>query len=115
VLGRVITEATARADARIEGPWWRVLPENPARLEACRQAANDARAKAGAFAEALGGELGPIAWVRESRDEGLRAQPGRFVALSAGGEQPEMTVEPGEMDVTAAVDVSFELRDPGQS
>src|SRR5439155_25596461 len=96
VLGRVITEATARADARIEGPWWRVLPENPARLEACRQAANDARAKARAFAEALGAELGPLAWVHESPDEVFRAQPLRAVAMASGGEQAEMTVEPGE-------------------
>jgi uncharacterized protein YggE len=102
VLGRLMTEATSRAGAQIDGPWWRVLPNNPARLEACQQAAVDARAKAQAFAEALGGRLGPIAWIRETAGEGYHDGPGptyraRAMATSAGpGPDPDLGVEPGE-------------------
>jgi uncharacterized protein YggE len=88
-----------------------VLPNNPARLEACRQAAVDARAKAQSFAEALGGRLGPIAWIRESADQGYLGGQGpvfRAQAMAASsGPEPELTVEAGEFDVSANVDVAF--------
>ncbi len=117
VLGRLMTEATSRVDARIDGPWWRVLPSNPARLEASGRAAEDARSKARTYAEALGARLGPIAWIREPArdvdDAGpyLRATP--MAAMADAG--PDMPVDPGEMDVTAAVEVAFDLiQDPGR-
>src|SRR5437762_730277 len=65
VIGRLMTEATSRAQARIEGPWWRVAPDNPAWTEARRRAALEARAKAQAYAEALGHRLGPVIAVAE--------------------------------------------------
>jgi uncharacterized protein YggE len=112
ILGRLITQATARADAQVDGPWWRILPDNPARLEACRQAARDARLKAEAYAASLGAQLGPIAWIRESSGE-YAPMPRPAFALAAratGPEQAEMDVEPGEMDVSASVSVSFDLQ-----
>jgi uncharacterized protein YggE len=111
LVGRLMTEAASRAAAQIEGPWWRVLPNNPARLEACRQAAGDARAKAQAFAEALGGRLGPIAWIRESTDQGYQGGPGAVFRAqpmaASSGPDPELAIEPGEFDVSAAVGVAF--------
>jgi uncharacterized protein YggE len=113
VLGRLITEATSRADAQIDGPWWRVLPSNPARVEACRQAAEDARTKAQAYAEALGARLGPITWIREPTEGAGFAAPAsvfRAQALTGSqGQQPDVPIEPGELDVHATVDVTFEL------
>jgi uncharacterized protein YggE len=113
VLGRLITQATARVEAQVDGPWWRILPENPARVEACRQAAQDARLKAEAYSAALGATLGPIAWIRESTGGEYAPVPRGFAlaAHAAGGaDQPEMSVEPGEMDVAATVTVSFDLQ-----
>jgi uncharacterized protein len=113
VLGPLMTEATSRADAQLDGPWWRVLPNNPARVEACRQASEDARTKAQAYAEALGARLGPIAWIREPNDRGGFAPQGpvfRAQALAAApGQHPDVPIEPGELDVQATVDVTFEL------
>jgi uncharacterized protein len=114
VLGRLITQATARAEALVDGPWWRILPENPARAEACRQAAQDARAKADAYARALGATLGSLAWIRESTGAEYGPVPRPAFAMAAramdGAEQQDMNVEPGEMDVAATVTVSFELQ-----
>ena len=53
------------ASAAITGPEWTLAPTNPAHAEARRAAAEDARLRATAYAEALGLELGPVAWVSE--------------------------------------------------
>ena len=43
------------------GPRWWIAPDNPARVEACRQAAAEAKRKAEAYADALGLRLGAVA------------------------------------------------------
>src|SRR3989442_9166480 len=53
LVGRLMTEAVSRVQAQIEGAWWRVNLDNPARAEACRQAIADARQKAEAYSQAL--------------------------------------------------------------
>lgn len=114
-LGRLIREATEQAQARVDGPWWRVKLENPARVEACRQAATEARRKAEAYAGALGAKLGAVIAVTEP---GLaRPRPtgemGQMRALAAtavvAAPPPEVEVHPGELDVSAAVEVTFAL------
>jgi hypothetical protein len=110
LVGRLITEGVERAKASVEGPWWEVLPSNPARLEACRLAAADARRRAESYAEALGVRLGAIVAVR---DEGVvRPPPQPHVAarsFSAAAAAEAITVEPGEQQVAATVDVEFQL------
>jgi uncharacterized protein len=110
-IGRLMSEATARADARIEGPWWSVRPSNPARAEACRQASQDARMKAGAYAESLGSRLGSILWIREPPSEAGYGGPSmRAMPMAAqAAPSPEIPIEPGEMDVSAVVEVAFAL------
>ena len=113
-LGRLINEATSRAEARIDGPWWRIALDNPARAEACRRAAAQARRKAEAYAGALGARLGEILRVSEP-GLGGRLSSGEFpvaapaVAPVPAAQAPEVTVEPGAVDITAAVDVTFRL------
>jgi uncharacterized protein YggE len=111
VLGRLINEATRRADTHLDGPWWRVAVDNPAREEVCRRAAAEARRKAQAYVEALGARLGEIVRVAEPGLDVRRS--GEFaVAVQAAGaapQGPEITVEAGELDITAAVDVTFRL------
>ncbi len=54
-------EATAPSiGAQVQGPWWRIPPDDPARLQACRLAVDDARARAQAYAEAAGARLGTL-------------------------------------------------------
>ena len=67
------------AGAAVTGPEWTLAPTNPAHAEARRAAAEDARLRATAYAEALGLELGPVAWVSE---------PGLRPDVPAGGGGP---------------------------
>ena len=109
LVGRLMTEAVSRVQAQIEGPWWRLNLDNPARAEACRQAIADARQKAEAYSQALELRLGPV----ESVVEAETARYGHFplgVALAAAG--PEMEINPGQLEVSAAVDVTFLLEEP---
>ncbi len=74
VAGRLMREATAASiGAQVQGPWWRIPPDDPARLQACRLAVDDARARAQAYAEAAGRGWEP--WSRSSMR--VRARPGR--------------------------------------
>jgi len=114
VLGTVISESARDAQARPHGPVWEIDPDNPARVEACRLAAEDARRKAEAYASALGLALGAVRHVREP---GVRAGPPmpeqamfRAAAQSAG---PDLPVESGDVEVRASVQVVFELVRPG--
>lgn len=109
IAGRLIQRAVTESGAQISGPWWHVAAENPARLEACRRAASNAHAKAEAYAEALGARLGALAEVSEPD---ARVGPGVHRAAQAGfmplmPDGPEIPVESGELEVRAAVDVSY--------
>jgi uncharacterized protein YggE len=109
-LGRLMTEAASRAQARIDGPWWKVAPDNPARAEACRQAAADARRKADAYASALGVRLGSVLLVSEPR-VGVGPQ-GKVefaqLAVPRGAQAAaDVPVQSGDLDVSAAIEVTF--------
>jgi uncharacterized protein YggE len=109
LVARLLRDAVARVDARVEGPWWVVRPENPARLEAARAAALDARSRAEAYADALGVRLGALKRVQEPR-RGM--EPRSFdqrVFSAAAAEPAAVDVEPGEHHVSAAVDVTYVL------
>ena len=111
LVGKLMREATNRSQARVSGPWWQVALDNPARAEACRQAAADARRKAEAYVTALGARLGAVASVAEP---GL----GRFEpnydrsdmmasrAQMADSDQP-VEVHAGDLDISAMVEVVF--------
>jgi uncharacterized protein YggE len=114
IAGRLIQQAVTETGAQVSGPWWHVAEENPARLEACRRAASNARAKAEAYAEALGTRLGAVAEVSEPDP---RVGPGVHRAAQAGfmplmPDGPEIPVEGGELEVRAAVEVSYAV-EPG--
>lgn len=74
--GRLVASSVVRADAHVEGPWWRVLPSNPAWEAATEGAVRDGAARAAAVARALGMELGPVVEVIEGGGE--RSLPGGF-------------------------------------
>ncbi|MGH9292695.1 MAG: SIMPL domain-containing protein, partial [Acidimicrobiales bacterium] len=82
-----------------------------------REAAADARRRAAEYATALGLELGPVAWIAEP---GLRAGGGaphrvgwsavaNFARASAAETDEPVEIAPGEITVTAAVEVGFEI------
>jgi uncharacterized protein YggE len=116
-LGPLMT-GLVEAGAAVAGPTWTLAPTNPAHEEARRAAAEDARQRAQAYAEALDVGLGPIAWIAEP---GLRrggeppfepvARPMMAAArfASAEPEPPAENLEAAEMTVQAAVEVGFEI------
>lgn len=111
-LGTLIRQVTEAAQARVDGPWWWVALDNPARTEACTEAAAEARRKAEAYALALGARLGPALRVVEpgllDRHEVFHDGPAVMSARMAS-EPAEVSVEAADLDVTAAVEVTFAL------
>jgi uncharacterized protein len=116
-IGQLLRDATGAAQARVEGPWWWVALDNPARTQACAEAASEARRKAEAYATALGVELGPPVRVVEpglTHRLEVDSMPAPAAMMRAGGAggtpQPVVTVEAADLDVQAAVEVTFTLR-----
>jgi uncharacterized protein YggE len=103
VAGTLLQGATERAQAQVRGPSWWIAPDNPARIEACRRAAMEAKRKAEAYADALGLDLGAVAEVREPQ---VTSSPlARASAMTMGAET--IDVDPGELEVEADVEVTF--------
>lgn len=115
-VARLVSEATDKCNAIVRGPSWQIALTNPARAEAFRAAAEDARRKAEAYASALGVTLGDVLTVIEpglavrthQRHEVMPAAapaPSPAASMSA----PEIQVEAGALDIPAAVEVTFAL------
>ena len=117
-LGRLVGEAVDRVEATVEGPWWTVTQDHPARAEAYIGAARHARTKAQAYAGALGCALGAITEIREpgtghggvpiERIDHSRATFS-VSASRAVEEAPQIDVDPGEVEIAGAVEVTFAL------
>lgn len=111
-IGALMNAATTEAKAQVYGPTWRIAHTNPAHAAACREAALDARRKGEAYVEALGARLGRIASITEP---GIRVEPRPPALLMAramkaeASAAPEVSVQAGELDVSAAVIVTFEV------
>lgn len=107
LIGRLVTRATTELGARVDGPRWQIAPENPVRLEAARQAAADGQRKAQAYAEGVGAQLGALVGLVEPEMSRMHRRGGGMIkALAASGGMP---IEPGEHEVTAAIEVTFAL------
>lgn len=115
-VARLISEATDKCDASVRGPRWQIALSNPARTEAFRAAAEDARRKAEAYASALGVTLGDVLSVVEpglalriqQRHE-IVPRPAAPAPQAASAAPPEIQVDAGALDVAAGVEVTFAL------
>jgi uncharacterized protein len=105
-IGRLLTGAVDRVGATVDGPHWRLLPGHEAHAEASRAAARDARVRAEALADALGGRLGAVVAVRDSRIEPPAPRPMMRMEAMASDAMP---VGAGDLSVVAMVDVEFQL------
>jgi uncharacterized protein YggE len=108
IAGSLLEGAVERAQALVDGPWWSVDGENPARFEACGEAARDARRKAEAFADASGLAVGPVVSIRETVETpwsggGMLSAEARAVSTE------EIGIEPGQLDVVATVTIAFAI------
>jgi uncharacterized protein len=104
VSGDLIAGAIERAEASVGGPAWFIAPDNPARIDACRRAAVAARRKAEAYAEALGLRAGVVIAIRDST-----SSHGPVARAFAAAEVAAIHVDPGEIEVSAVVEVTFAL------
>jgi uncharacterized protein YggE len=109
-IGRLIARATTELQARIEGPRWRIAARNPIHLEAAREAAADGQRKAQAFADGVGVRLGHVIKLAELGTEAAEPWARRAAfAASAGPPDDSMPIEPGEQEVSAAINLTFAL------
>ncbi len=112
-VGQLVV-ALADAGAILGGLSWMVTPDNEAFALARRRAGQDARARAGQYADALGVKLGPVAWASEP---GLRQTDhyqamgphGAVMAASAPVEEEPINVNPEEMTIRAALEVGYRI------
>jgi hypothetical protein len=109
LIGQLVARAAGELDARVEGPRWQIAADNPVRLDAAREAARDAERKARAYAEGLGTRLGPP--LRATDEVGRRPSntPLAWVAAGGGGDFDPVSVEAGEHEVSASIEVTFAL------
>ena len=103
-VGTLLGEAVARARAHVEGPFWTVAAGNPARNEALRLAAEDARRRAEAAAEGLGVRLGAL--VEAVEGEAAHPIPRTFGPLAVADGPP---IEAGEATIASAVTATFQV------
>jgi uncharacterized protein len=106
-IGRAISRASEDLQASIDGPHWFVTPDNPARLEAARQAAVDARSKAEAYAAGVGVTLGGVICLIEPNTADGPSR--RIHRLSVAAGSAEMPINVEESEVRATIDATFAL------
>jgi uncharacterized protein len=108
LVGELLAGAVDRG-AHANGPAWTVALDNPARLDACREAALDARRRADAYAEALDARVGAIVAVRDPGTGPPQPPTPRMMRMAADAGVEALPVEAGEQVVTIFVEVEFQL------
>ena len=110
LAGRLLRAAVEEVEARVAGgPWWRVGPDDAARLEACRLAVADAERRADAFADGLGLSRSKVVRAVEVGASDLEAQGTVRGSFAATLDTVDAELRPGTAEVSAAVDVVYEL------
>lgn len=124
VIGGVIDQAVRRVDAEVAGPFWTLSSTSPRRLDACREAAIDAQARASAYAAGVGLVVDGVLSISEpgllDRLEVVDAVASSSAAPDAafsprGAEEiarHPLHASPGTMELHAMVDVVFALGGP---
>jgi uncharacterized protein YggE len=102
--GRLLQGAVEQAGAFVDGPRWRVESENSARVDACHEAALDAKRKAKAYADALGLRLGPVRSIAESPAWSPRGQMLSGMARTVAAE--EIGID-ANLELAASVTITY--------
>jgi uncharacterized protein YggE len=107
---QLIERIAAIPSAEMSAWRWVIAAENPARLEAGRNAVAAARARAEAIAAALGRSLGALIHASDGDASGPRPiTHGGPVFVAAGG-GARLAVEEGWSEVMSSVDLTFQLQ-----
>lgn len=110
-IGRVVDAALKAGANRFSQITWALKDERPAQLEALKVAAQDARGKAKALAQALGVKLDRLLEVVEGRASVLprRHQLATARMSMAMAESSDVPLSPGELAVGATVTLVYEI------
>lgn len=103
LVGTLLDAASSRAEAQVHGPQFVVAQENPARGEALKVAAENARGRAEALASGLGLRLGAVVEGGEGGGFHPVTRTLDFATVEAGP-----PVEASQATVAASVTVTFE-------
>jgi uncharacterized protein YggE len=106
-----VSKAVA-AGAEVTNQDFVVSPDNAGRQDAYRRAALDAKARATAYADALGRKLGPVQRIdeiTESRPAPMPRMMAMAAPMEAGAETTPSAVHVGEIEIHANVTVTFAL------
>jgi len=105
-IGPAIDGAVGAGANEVQGVDFQLEDDLGARRQALKRAVGEARAKAEAMAEALGLRLGGVIEIREG---GAVVQPMKVSAMAFRAADSSASVSPGEVAVSASVDVVYEL------
>ncbi|MCL6450138.1 MAG: SIMPL domain-containing protein [Acetobacteraceae bacterium] len=105
-VGRVIDAAVRAGANRIEGVTFQASDPEPARLQALEKAMANARSKADVLARAAGVQIKGLQSVTAA-ESGY--YPGPMKAMMGAGSEAAAPIEPGEVEITATVNVSYEF------
>ena len=103
-VGSLLDAATSRVEARVEGPRFVIASDNPARNEALRIAAENARGRAEALAAGLGLRVGAVVEATEGGPMYPVAQTASFAPMAVGP-----PIEASQATVVGTVSVTFEV------
>jgi uncharacterized protein YggE len=106
-VATLLDAATSRADAHVEGPRLVIAPDNPARNQALRVAAENAHARAESLASGLGMRLGSVVEAHEGGTAYPTTQTAGFGPLAPLPVEPP--IEASRATVVAAISVTFEV------
>lgn len=106
--GAIVDAAVGAGANRVSGIWFELADPESARIEALQKAVAQARAEATAIAQALGETLGPVLSASTEGPPSPVLLRARAMALESTA-APPTAVEPGTIDVSAAVHLVFSL------
>jgi uncharacterized protein YggE len=112
-LPTLVARVVQQGANRLQGINYELQDRESVRNDALREAAENARDKARLLAETLGARLGPVRMINEQSFSmpPMRVRSAEMTAMAAKADaQPEPDAyAAGEMEVTASVQVSFDL------
>jgi uncharacterized protein YggE len=113
-VGKVLSAAVEAGANNVSGPIWRLSDDTAVTAKALKKAAENARTKAEALADALGVSLGGVVMISENSVQGpvYPTYAGMLdsAALKAGGGVSDTPINAGTLDVTATVTVAFAIK-----
>ncbi len=113
VLEAVLSALVAAEPTSLSGPIWGLADPVAACREAQRRAVADARGRAEGYAAALGGTLGPLLRLSESRDHPMMAYRTSATSYDGGTvDVRSLGLEPEPVRVTATCTINWILHTP---